>query len=91
VLRLQRQKRSGIKITDLRSQYFVQAREALSKPTPKWHAGGYFKGREDSVTRLTVRAPMRGIVKTFRSPPSAADPAKWRDDGDCTAGRSSAD
>jgi adhesin transport system membrane fusion protein len=32
VLRLQRQKSDlGLKITDLRSQYFVQAREALSK------------------------------------------------------------
>jgi adhesin transport system membrane fusion protein len=37
VLRLQRQKSDlGLKITDLRSQYFVQARKRCQKPTPKW-------------------------------------------------------
>ena len=68
VLRLQRQKSDlGLKITDLRSQYFVQAREALSKANAEVDMlAAILKGREDSVTRLTVRAPMRGIVKNIQ-------------------------
>ena len=68
VLRLQRQKSDlGLKITDLRSQYYVQAREALSKANAEVDMlTAILKGREDSVTRLTVRAPMRGIVKNIQ-------------------------
>ncbi|WP_213133551.1 HlyD family efflux transporter periplasmic adaptor subunit [Citrobacter sp. FP75] len=68
VLRLQRQKSDlGLKITDLRSQYYVQAREALSKANAEVDMlAAILKGREDSVTRLTVRAPMRGIVKNIQ-------------------------
>lgn len=68
VLRLQRQKSDlGLKITDLRSQYYVQAREALSKANAEVDMlAAILKGREDSVTRLSVRAPMRGIVKNIQ-------------------------
>lgn len=68
VLRLQRQKSDlGLKITDLRAQYYVQAREALSKANAEVEMlSAIIKGREDSVTRLTVRSPMRGIVKNIK-------------------------
>ncbi|MRF04903.1 secretion protein HlyD, partial [Enterobacter hormaechei] len=68
VLRLQRQKSDlGLKITDLRSQYYVQAREALSKANAEVDMlSAILKGREDSVTRLTVRSPVRGIVKNIQ-------------------------
>ena len=68
VLRLQRQKSDiGLKLTDLRSQYYVQAREALSKANAEVAMlSAIIKGREDSVTRLTVRSPVRGIVKNIQ-------------------------
>lgn len=68
VLRLQRQKSDlGLKITDLRSQYYVQAREALAKANAEVDMlSAVLKGREDSVTRMTVRSPMRGIVKNIQ-------------------------
>lgn len=68
VLRLQRQKSDlQLKITDLRSQYYVQAREALSKANAEVDMlSAIIKGREDSVTRMTVRSPMRGIVKNIQ-------------------------
>ncbi|HAB6108212.1 HlyD family efflux transporter periplasmic adaptor subunit [Salmonella enterica subsp. enterica serovar Dublin] len=68
VLRLQRQKSDlGLKITDLRSQYYVQAREALSKANAEVDMlSAILKGREDSVTRLTIRSPVRGIVKNIQ-------------------------
>ncbi|EPF14974.1 Type I secretion system membrane fusion protein PrsE [Cedecea davisae] len=68
VLRLQRQKSDlGLRITDLRSQYYVQAREALSKANAEVDMlASIIKGREDSVTRMTVRSPVRGIVKNIQ-------------------------
>lgn len=68
VLRLQRQKSDiGLKLTDLRSQYYVQAREALSKANAEVAMlSAIIKGREDSVTRLTIRSPVRGIVKNIQ-------------------------
>ena len=68
VLRLQRERSDlGLKITDLRSQYYVQAREELSKANAEVDMlASVLKGREDSVTRLTVRSPMRGIVKNIQ-------------------------
>ncbi|WP_126358352.1 HlyD family type I secretion periplasmic adaptor subunit [Cedecea lapagei] len=68
VLRLQRQKSDlGLRITDLRSQYYVQAREALSKANAEVDMlSAIIKGREDSVTRMTVRSPVRGIVKNIQ-------------------------
>ncbi|OAT28148.1 putative HlyD family secretion protein [Buttiauxella ferragutiae ATCC 51602] len=68
VLRLQRQKSDlQLKITDLRSQYYVQAREELSKANAEVDMlSAVIKGREDSVSRMTVRSPMRGIVKNIQ-------------------------
>lgn len=68
VLRLQRQRSDlSLKLTDLRSQYYVQAREALSKANAEVDMlQAIIKGREDSVTRLTIRSPVRGIVKNIQ-------------------------
>lgn len=68
VLRLQRQKSdTELKLTDVRSQYYVQAREALSKANAEVDmVSAILKGREDSVTRLTVKSPVRGIVKNIK-------------------------
>lgn len=68
VLRLQRQRSDlSLKLTDLRSQYYVQAREALSKANAEVDMLlAIIQGREDSVTRLTIRSPVRGIVKNIQ-------------------------
>lgn len=68
VLRLQRQKADlALKLTDLRSQYYVQAREDLAKASAEVNSlSETIKGRSDSVTRLTLRSPVRGIVKNIK-------------------------
>ncbi len=68
VLRLQRDKSDlELKLTDMRSQYYVQAREELAKASAEADSlAEVIKGREDTVTRLTIRAPMRGIVKNIK-------------------------
>lgn len=65
VLRLERQKNElESKITEMRNDYFVRAREELSKANAEIEAQrSVMKGREDSLTRLTFSAPVRGIVK----------------------------
>jgi adhesin transport system membrane fusion protein len=68
VLRLQRDKSDlELKLTDMRSQYYVQAREELAKANAEADSmAQVVKGREDTVTRLTLRSPMRGIVKNIK-------------------------
>lgn len=68
VLRLRRQKADlDLKMTDLRSQYYVQAREELAKANAEADSlAEVIKGRSDSVDRLTVRSPVRGIVKNIK-------------------------
>jgi len=68
VLRLQRDKSDlELKLTDMRSQYYVQAREDLAKASAEADSlAQTVKGREDTVTRLTLRSPMRGIVKNIK-------------------------
>jgi len=68
VLRLQRQKADlDLKLTDLYSQYYVQAREEMAKGNAEVDSlSEVIKGRADSVTRLTVRSPVRGIVKNIK-------------------------
>ena len=72
VLRLQRQKRDlGLKLPTCALQHFVQAREALSKLTPK-------RDMLAAILKVTrgfrhlpdfrIMAPMRGIVKISASP-----------------------
>lgn len=65
VLRLERQKNElESKITEMKNQYYVRAREELSKANAEIEAQrSVMKGREDSLTRLTFNAPVRGIVK----------------------------
>ena len=65
VLRLERQKNElENKITEMKNQYYVRAREELAKVNAEIEAQrSVMKGREDSLTRLTFNAPVRGIVK----------------------------
>ncbi|BDH47484.1 secretion protein HlyD [Salmonella enterica subsp. enterica serovar Choleraesuis] len=68
VLRLERQRSDlQLKILDLRSQYLVQAREELAKATAEAASlAEVIKGRSDSLTRMTVRSPVKGIVKNIK-------------------------
>ena len=65
VLRLQRQKNElENKITEMQNDYYVRSREELSKANAEIEAQrSVMRGREDSLTRLTFVAPVRGIVK----------------------------
>ncbi|MBS7444738.1 HlyD family type I secretion periplasmic adaptor subunit [Enterobacter sp. 120016] len=65
VLRLERQKNElENKITEMKNQYYVRAREELAKANAEIEAQrSVMKGRADSLTRLTFNAPVRGIVK----------------------------
>lgn len=48
----------------MKNQYYVRAREELAKANAEMEAQrSVMKGREDSLTRLTFNAPVRGIVK----------------------------
>lgn len=65
VLRLRRQE-SELKLqaADVRSEYFVLAREELSKARADVEAfSSVVRGRSDTLTRLTMRSPVRGVVK----------------------------
>lgn len=65
VLRLQRQKAElDLKAVELNTQYLVQAREELAKASAEVDMlASVIRGRSDSLTRLTHRSPVRGIVK----------------------------
>jgi adhesin transport system membrane fusion protein len=65
VLRLQRQQvELELKAIEFRSEYLVQAREELARARSDVESlGSVVKGRSDSLTRLTHRSPVRGIVK----------------------------
>lgn len=65
VLKLQRQvSELQSKIIDKRSEYMVRAREELSQVKAEAESlESIIKGREDSLSRLTLRSPVRGIVK----------------------------
>lgn len=67
VLRLSRQKSElELKISELRSEYMVQAREELARASAEMEAlSSVVEGRSDSLTRLTHRSPVRGIVKAI--------------------------
>ncbi|MBV4412823.1 HlyD family type I secretion periplasmic adaptor subunit [Enterobacteriaceae bacterium YMB-R22] len=68
VLRLKRQKADlELKLLDLHQQYSVQAREELSKANAEVNTlTEVIKGRADSVRRMTVYSPVRGIVKNIK-------------------------
>lgn len=65
VLRLLRQKNDlNGKITEMNTQYYVRAREELSKSEEEIAAQrSVIRGRSDSLTRLQFTAPVTGIVK----------------------------
>lgn len=65
VLRLKRQKAElELKLTQSRSEYMVNAGEELAKANADVETlSSVMRGRSDSVTRLTLRSPVRGIVK----------------------------
>lgn len=65
VLKLQRQvSELQAKITDKRSEYMVRAQEELSQVKSEAESlESIVKGREDSLSRLTIKSPVRGIVK----------------------------
>lgn len=65
VIRLQRQRSElQLKATELRSSYQVQAGEELAKARSEVSTlSSVIRGREDSLARLTVLSPVRGIVK----------------------------
>lgn len=54
------------KASDLKSQYFVRAREELTRTNEDVEAlRSVMRGREDSLTRLKMYSPVRGIVKNI--------------------------
>lgn len=54
------------KITDLKSHYYVRAREELNRTNEEVEAlRSVMRGREDSLTRLKMYSPVRGIVKNI--------------------------
>ena len=65
VLRLKRQiNEAESKAADIRSQYYVKAREELARANAEIEAQrSVTRGRSDSLTRLTFSSPVRGIVK----------------------------
>lgn len=65
VIRLERQQADlALKQIEARTQYEVQAREELSKANADADMlAAVLRGRTDSLSRLTHRSPVRGIVK----------------------------
>lgn len=52
------------KLSDVRTQYYVQAREELAKANAEVETQrSVIRGREDSLTGLNFTAPVRGIVQ----------------------------
>ena len=64
-LRLRRQvSELELKASDTRSEYMILAREELAKARAEAQSlESVIRGRVDSLTRLTLRSPVRGIVK----------------------------
>lgn len=67
VLRLKRQHADlQLKKAELRSQYVVDARQQLARSDEDVKAlAPVVRGREDTLERLTLRSPVRGIVKSI--------------------------
>ncbi|MBK4999514.1 HlyD family type I secretion periplasmic adaptor subunit [Pseudomonas sp. S31] len=65
VIRLNRQRSElELKANEARSDYLVRAREELAKASAEADSlAEVIRGRSDSLTRLTLRSPVRGIVK----------------------------
>lgn len=67
VLRLKRQRAElALKKAELRSQYLVEAQQELAKVSEEVEAlGPVVRGRSDTLERLTIRSPVRGVVKSI--------------------------
>lgn len=67
VLRLKRQRADlELKKADLRSQYQVEARQELAKASEEVETlAPVVRGRADTLQRLTLRSPVRGVVKNI--------------------------
>src|SRR5690606_34330402 len=65
LLRLQRQRSElELKLAEVRAEYMVRSREELSKANAEVESlSSVGRGRADSLTRLTLRSPVRGVVK----------------------------
>lgn len=65
VLKLQREvSELQLKITERRSEYMVLARQELAKAKAEVDSlHSVVRGRADSLSRLTLRSPVRGVVK----------------------------
>ena len=65
VLRLRRQEiELQLSATDIRSEYLILAREELSKAKAEVEAlSSVIRGRSDTLSRLTLLSPVRGVVK----------------------------
>jgi adhesin transport system membrane fusion protein len=65
VIRLNRQRSElELKATEARSDYMVDARQDLAKASAEADSlAEVVRGRADSLSRLTLRSPVRGIVK----------------------------
>lgn len=68
VIRLNRQRSElELKANEARSDYLVRAREELAKASAEADSlSEVIRGRSDSLTRLTLRSPVRGIVKDIK-------------------------
>lgn len=65
LLRLQRQRSElELKISEVRAEYMVRSREELARANAEVESlSSVVRGRADSLTRLTLRSPVRGVVK----------------------------
>ncbi|MGY1518949.1 HlyD family efflux transporter periplasmic adaptor subunit [Luteimonas sp. A482] len=65
LLRLQRQRSElELKVAEVRAEYMVRSREELAKANAEVESlSSVVRGRADSLTRLTLRSPVRGVVK----------------------------
>ncbi|TDV23822.1 adhesin transport system membrane fusion protein [Paraburkholderia caballeronis] len=65
VLRLKRQASDlEMKASDTRDQYYVKSREELAKANSEVEAQrSVTRGRADALSRLTVKSPVKGVVK----------------------------
>jgi len=65
VLRLKRQASDlEMKASETRDQYYVKAREELAKANSEVEAqSSVTRGRADALSRLTVKSPVKGVVK----------------------------
>ena len=65
LIRLQRQRAElELKISELKSEYIVQSKEEFTKANAEVQSlSPAVRGRADTLKRLTLRSPVRGIVK----------------------------